>query len=346
MSTVVEMEAVTKTYGRSVLALNQLELSVPEGGVFGLIGPNGCGKTTTLRVLLGLARADAGTVSMLGQAIPRGLGGIRNRIGALVETPKFFPRYSGRLNLELLAGLKGIDRSHVEVVLDRVGLTDRAKDRFGGYSLGMRQRLAVAGAMLGDPEVLILDEPANGLDPAGIAAMRDMLAAFGGTGRTVLVSSHHLVDVERICDRVAVVASGRTVATGTIDEIAGHRREVQLIVRELDRAAAVLTAAGYQVQRGSGPGVLLVGAADGEPVARALGAADIYPSELRGVTGGLEEAYLRLTGVDPLAGGRGGIAAEGSVVSEGPGGTPPVVPLEPPVGDTAGDVRGEGGGAR
>jgi ABC-2 type transport system ATP-binding protein len=304
----VEVSAVTKTYRGGVVALDQLELSVPAGGVFGLIGPNGCGKTTTLRVLLGLARPDSGGVAMLGESVPKGLGSIRGRIGALVETPKFFPRYSGRLNLELLAGLKGIDSSHVEVVLERVGLTDRAKDRFGGYSLGMRQRLAVAGAMLGDPDLLILDEPANGLDPAGIAAMREMLATFGATGRTVLVSSHHLTDVERICDRVAVVANGSTVATGTIDEIVGHRREVKLIVGDDDRAAAVLSDAGLAVQRGSDPGALLVSGADGESVARTLGAADIYPSELLTVTGGLEEAYLRLTGIDPLAGGDGGIA--------------------------------------
>lgn len=339
MSTVVEMAAVTKAYGRKVFALNQLDLSVPEGGVFGLIGPNGCGKTTTLRVLLGLARPDSGGVTMLGEPVPRGLGEVRSRVGALVETPKFFPRYSGRLNLELLAGLKGVDRSHVEVVLQRVGLSDRARDRFGGYSLGMRQRLAVAGAMLGDPELLILDEPANGLDPAGIAAMREMLSAFGATGRTVLVSSHHLTDVERICDRLAVVANGSTVATGTVDEIAGHRRDVQLIVREYDRAAAVLADAGYPVQRGSGPGALLVSGADGESVARTLGAADIYPSELRTATGGLEEAYLRLTGVDPLAGGHGGIAAEeGSArAAGGPPDATGRVTREGPDGDTISD---------
>ncbi len=304
------MQAVTKTYRGSVLALNQLELVVPAGGVFGLIGPNGSGKTTTLRVLLGLAARDSGGVSILGAPVPKGLGTIRSRIGALVETPKFFPRYSGRLNLELLAGLKGVDRSHVAVVLNRVGLTDRAQDRFGGYSLGMRQRLAVAGAMLGDPELLILDEPANGLDPAGIVAMRDMLAGFGATGRTVLVSSHHLTDVERICDRVAVVANGTTVATGTIPEIAGDSRQVQVVVRDPDQAATVLSAAGFAVTRGYAPGSLSVAGADGEAVARTMGAVGLYPSELHTSSAGLEEAYLRLTGVDPLAGGRGGLVAD------------------------------------
>lgn len=306
---VVEMTAVTKTYRGGVKALDGLNLSVPVGGVFALIGPNGSGKTTTLRVLLGLARPDSGSVTMLGASIPKGLGGIRARIGALVETPRFLPRYSGRLNLELLAGLKGIDRSHVDVVLERVGLSDRAKDRFGGYSLGMRQRLAVAGAMLGDPDLLILDEPANGLDPAGIAAMREMLAAFGATGRTVLVSSHHLSDVERICDEVAVVARGATVAAGTVDEIAGRRSGVRLVVGERERATAVLESAGHQVDTGSGVGALVVYGADAESVARCLGAADIYPSELTSTAGGLEEAYLRLTGTDPIAGGHGGIVA-------------------------------------
>jgi ABC-2 type transport system ATP-binding protein len=309
MNAVVEMAAVTKTYRGGILALNQLELSVPPGGVFGLIGPNGCGKTTTLRVLLGLARADSGEVSVLGRPVPAGLGSIRGRIGALVETPKFFPRYSGRLNLELLAGLKCIARSHVEVVLERVGLTERADDRFGGYSLGMRQRLAVAGAMLGDPDLLILDEPANGLDPAGIAAMREMLASFGSTGRTVLVSSHHLVDVERICDRIAVVAGGATMATGTVQEVIGDRHGVVVTVRELERARQVLSAGGFAVDPGPTPDTISVRGADGESVARVLGTADLYPSELRSSTGGLEEAYLRLTGTDPLAGGHGGIAA-------------------------------------
>lgn len=308
-STVVELAAVTKTYRRGVVALDGLDLSVPTGGVFGIIGPNGCGKTTTLRVLLGLARADSGTASLLGQRVPKGLGSVRSRIGALVETPKFFPNYSGRLNLELLAGLKGVDRGHVDVVLERVGLVGREDDRFGGYSLGMRQRLAVAGAMLGDPELLILDEPANGLDPAGIAAMRDMLAAFGATGRTVVVSSHHLTDVERICDRVAVVARGRVVASGTVRAIAGDHHDVRLVVRHPERASEVLRSAGFAVEAEGSGGSLVVRGAEAESVARALGAEDIYPSELGSDTGGLEEAYLRLTGVDPLAGGHGGIAA-------------------------------------
>jgi len=305
---VIEFRAVTKTYrgllGARTTAMAGVDLEVPAGGVFGLVGPNGCGKTTTIRTLLGLARPDSGDVRLLDVPVPKGLGAIRHRVGALVETPKFFPRYSGRLNLELLAGLKGVGNDQVQVVIERVGLVERADSAFSSYSLGMRQRLAVAGAMLGDPDVLVLDEPANGLDPAGIAAMRDLLVAFGQSGRTVLVSSHHLADVERICDRVAVMSAGRVMASGSMAELTGGAARVSVTVRDVAGDMEVLAAAGISAERGPSLGQLVVDAVPGgEAINRVLSEGGIHASEIAPLPSRLEDTFLRLTGTDPLATG-------------------------------------------
>ena len=217
---VIETRALTKRYGDSIVAVDQLDLRVRRGEVYGFLGPNGAGKTTTLRMLLGLVRPTSGEAVVLGAAPgePDGLA----RIGAMVEAPAFYPYLSGRDNLRVLAGHAGVREDRVEAVLDQVRLTDRASDSSRTYSLGMKQRLGVAAALLKDPELLILDEPTNGLDPAGMAEMRDFIRSLGQDGRTVVLSSHLMGEVEQVTDRVGVIRDGGLVAEGTVAELRGR----------------------------------------------------------------------------------------------------------------------------
>ena len=227
MDTVIEVEGLRKEYrrvrGSRTVAVDGLDLAVPQGGVFGFLGPNGAGKTTTIRCLLGLVRPTGGRCRLLGQE-PAGLHKVIGRVGSIVESPAMYPRFSARRNLELLGRISGIGRTRVREVLEEVGLAERADDQVKTYSLGMKQRLGIAGALLKDPEILILDEPANGLDPAGIVEVRELMRRLGTQGRTVFVSSHILNEVQQTADRVAILAKGRQVATGPVHEVltAGH----------------------------------------------------------------------------------------------------------------------------
>src|SRR6059058_2969482 len=218
-TTIVETHGLTKRYGSGVLAVNSIDMSVRRGEVYGFLGPNGAGKTTTLRMLVGLIRPNAGTATVAGQApgSPAGLA----RIGSLIESPGYYPYLSGRENLRVIADLAGVDSKRVEEVLDMVELASRAGRKFGTYSTGMKQRLGVAAALLKDPELLILDEPTNGLDPQGMAEMRTLIRDVGQGQRTVLLSSHLLGEVEQMCDRVGVIQHGRLVAEGTLAELRG-----------------------------------------------------------------------------------------------------------------------------
>jgi ABC-type multidrug transport system ATPase subunit len=226
---VIEVDGLRKEYrrlrrGRTV-ALDGLDLDVPEGGVFGFLGPNGAGKTTTIRCLLGLVRPSHGQMRMLGSDVPRGLGATIGRVGSIVEQPALFPRFSGRRNLEILARLQGVGASTITAVLERVGLEERQRDLVRTYSLGMKQRLGIAAALMKDPALLILDEPANGLDPAGIVEVRELVRTLGAEGRTVFVSSHILTEVQQTADRVAILARGRCVKAGPVAEVlSGGRR--------------------------------------------------------------------------------------------------------------------------
>ncbi|GAA0366281.1 ABC transporter ATP-binding protein [Micromonospora gifhornensis] len=213
----VQTEALSKRYGGRTV-VRDLHLIVRPGEVYGFLGPNGAGKTTTLRMLLGLVRPSAGTVRLFGR--PPGAGRLAD-VGALIEGPAFYPYLSGRDNLRVLARHAGVGMDRVALVLDLVHLADRADDRYAGYSLGMKQRLGVAAALLRDPRLLVLDEPTNGLDPAGMADMRQLIRRLGAGGRTVLVASHLLGEVEQICDRVGVIAGGRLVAEGSIAQLRG-----------------------------------------------------------------------------------------------------------------------------
>jgi ABC-2 type transport system ATP-binding protein len=302
----VQMVAVSKTYRRRgrppAKALDGLDLVVENGGVHGFLGPNGSGKTTSIRVLLGLVRPDAGDVRLLDQPVPAGLPGVIGDVGALVETPLFFPGFTGRLNLQLLAETGGVSRARVDECLEIVELTDRADDRFKGYSLGMKQRLGIAAALLKTPRLLILDEPSNGLDPAGIRDVRELIRRLGNDGRTtVLLSSHLLPEIQQVCDTVTILARGRVVATGPVaDVLAGNSSgAVRVRVPDAGAAAAVLTAAGFTVAPPDVPDgrTLLVRDVQAPAeITRALAAQGTYLEELTPMTADLESAFLAITG--------------------------------------------------
>lgn len=305
MTAVLEIAGLRKTYrSRKGVrrALDGFDMVVEAGQVHGFLGPNGSGKTTTLRTLLGLVRADAGEVRMLGRPVPRELPAVIGAIGALVEAPQFFRNFSGRRNLRYLADVAGLPSSRIDEVLDVVDLRDRADDAVRGYSLGMRQRLAIAGTLLKAPRVLLLDEPSNGLDPAGIRDVRALLRRLADDGTTVVLSSHLLAEVEQVCDEVTIVSKGRTVATGPVAEVLSRATSApgRLRIRVPDdaAAAAVLAAAGLRAER-SGSHLVVTGAAEPAEVTRVLAADGIYLSELTAEGLGLEEAFLRLT-EDPL----------------------------------------------
>jgi ABC-2 type transport system ATP-binding protein len=279
-----------------VAALAGLDLAVPEGGVFGFLGANGAGKTTAIRTLVGLLRGARGRVQMLGAEVPRALPTVIDDVGALVEQPSFFPNFSGRRNLELVGQTRGIGKPRVDAVLERVGLTARANSRFATYSLGMKQRLGVAAALLKDPKLLILDEPANGLDPPGILEIRTLMRELGAEGRTVFVSSHLLSEVEHTCDRVAIIAKGRCIRTGSVHELL-QGTTTRYRVRAGDaRATELLTRAGWTVEPdGDGTVVVDIGTTAAERVTRTLADAGIYLSELTPLSRSLEDVFLELT---------------------------------------------------
>ncbi|MGN9808452.1 ABC transporter ATP-binding protein [Micromonospora sp. BQ11] len=233
MNLPVRAEGLTKRYG-GLTAVQDLDLAVRAGEVYGFLGPNGAGKTTTLRMLLGLVRPTAGTVRLLDR--PPGAGRLAG-VGALIEGPAFYPYLSGRENLRVLARYAGVDAARVPAVLDLVDLADRAGDRYVGYSLGMKQRLGVAAALLKDPRLLILDEPTNGLDPAGMADMRLLVRRLGAAGCTVLFSSHLLAEVEQVCDRIGVISRGRLVAEGSVPDLRGVAG-LRVLADPVDEAAA------------------------------------------------------------------------------------------------------------
>jgi ABC-2 type transport system ATP-binding protein len=222
----VETHGLTKRFGPNI-AVDDVELLVPRGCAFGYLGPNGAGKTTLIRTLLGLTHADGGTMSMLGIPVPAARSKALGRVGAIVDEPRFYGHLTGRENLRVLAAARGGGAgARIASALTRVRLADRADDKVASYSMGMRQRLGVASCLLADPELLILDEPMNGLDPAGMHEMREMIRAFVAEGRTVMLSSHLLDEVERTCDAVAIVDRGRVVRQGSIDDLVRGRGTV------------------------------------------------------------------------------------------------------------------------
>jgi ABC-2 type transport system ATP-binding protein len=249
----VETHGLTKRFGDNV-AVDNVELLVPRGSAFGYLGPNGAGKTTLIRVLLGLTHADAGTMSLLGYTVPRHRDLALARAAAIVDEPRFHGHLTGRQNLQILAAAREpAAKDRIDPSLERVGILHRADDKVSKYSMGMRQRLGVAACLLGDPQLLILDEPMNGLDPAGMLDMRDMIRSLAAEGRTVVLSSHLLDEVERTCDAVAIVDRGKVIRQGPISQLlAGSSFELQVECSEPDRARTLLeaTAQGAHVQVG------------------------------------------------------------------------------------------------
>ena len=311
MTSVIEIMGLRKEYRakeyppfrvRRHLAVDGLDLEVPAGGVFGFLGPNGSGKTTTIRCLLGLARPTAGSCRLLGVPTPARVGEVIGRVGAIVETPALFPTMSGRRNLRLLGRTEGIGPRTVDFALERVGLSERGDDLVRTYSLGMRQRLGLAQALLKDPEVLILDEPANGLDPAGIKEIRELLRSLGDEGRTVFVSSHLLVEIEHTCDRVAILSRGRCVATGAVSDVLkqGHRSTLRVGVDDLDAGLAVLLDAGIPAARNHSCLVVDLPSTEAARVSQTLARRQLWVTELHRDEATLEDVFLELTAA-PIA---------------------------------------------
>jgi ABC-2 type transport system ATP-binding protein len=306
MTAVLEIDGLVKTYqgvfGKPRVALDKLDMLVEAGQVHGFLGPNGSGKTTTLKTLLGLLRAESGRMAILGQPVPRRQWQVAPRVGAIVEAPAFFGNFTGYKTLLLLAKAGGVAKARISVVLDQVGLSDRAEDDVKSYSLGMKQRLAVASALLKDPELLILDEPNNGLDPAGIREMRDLLRAQADRGLTVVISSHILAEIQQICDSVTIISRGRTVGAGPVSQVLAVADKGAYRVRVDDhrRAAQILSEAGADVSV-AGDHLVVRDLADAAWVSHALGVHGLWVRELAPVAQ-LEDAFLSLTGGGPRRG--------------------------------------------
>jgi ABC-2 type transport system ATP-binding protein len=290
---------LTKRF-RNLTAVDGVNFEVQRGEVFGFLGPNGAGKTTTIAILLGLVHPSAGSAEVLGYDVRRGLGRALRRVGAIVETPAFYPYMSGEDNLRVFARVtSGTAEKRIPAVLEQVGLKGREKDKAGTYSLGMRQRLGLAAALVGDPELLILDEPTNGLDPAGMQEMRAFIRRLADEeGRTVFLSSHLLHEVEQVCDRVLILNRGRVIAQGRVDELLRQAHAVEMRIAEAERAAGMLAALDWVQGVNTEDDWLRVQAPPerAPELLAALAAQDLFPFEVRPVIASLEQVFLELTG--------------------------------------------------
>ena len=297
---VIETSGLRKVYrtrrGRKVVAVDGLDLVVPAGGVHGFLGPNGAGKTTTIRMLLGLARPTSGEVRLFGRPVPDDLPEVMSRVGAVVEEPRFVPSFSGRKNLALLARSVGAGRDRVDAALAQVGLDGRDREHYAEYSLGMRQRLAIAATLLKSPDLLVLDEPTNGLDPAGIRDIREMVRSLGESGVTVLLSSHILAEVQQVCHSVSIIGEGRLISTGSVTDLVGDSTlaVARVWVENSSAAIRVLERARYRVVR-NGDHLDVEGFEHPEDITRVLAGEGLYVRELVPVRADLESVFLQLT---------------------------------------------------
>lgn len=308
MTTSVTASGLSKHFGE-FRAVHDLSFELPRGGVTGFVGPNGSGKSTTIRMLLGLIRATAGSATVLGCPITNPADYI-NRVGALVEAPTLYPKLSGRRNLEVLAHLGSLPKRRIDEVLEIVDMAERSTDKFEEYSLGMKQRLGIAAALLQDPELLILDEPTNGLDPAGTVDMRRLLQRLGRQGTTVMVSSHLLSEIQAACDRLVVIQEGQLVFAGELSDLLAQHRP-QLIATPADSSrlgelSRALTAADIAHTTAEGHIEAIVGSdpAIASRVFSLAADAAVPLRELRTHTMNLEEAFLEMTATTKGAGAR------------------------------------------
>ena len=290
--TAVTVNNLHKTY-KKIEALRGLTFEIPIGQVTGFLGPNGAGKTTTFRALLGLTTPDRGAIDVLGMKVPNELSKITKRVGCIIEEPGLIKAHSGRVNLKIAADTLGFGHDRIDEMLEFVSLAGDADRRAEDYSKGMRQRLALAAAMLGDPELLLLDEPLDGLDPAGQHVFRARLRALADGGKTVVVSSHDLADIEALADYVVVIDKGELVTQGPLDELLGEG-STRVIVDEGQRALDALLAAGLE-SRFDDAG-LIVDSVDGSAIVRVLVEVGIYPSEVSSARASLESVFLGITG--------------------------------------------------
>jgi ABC-2 type transport system ATP-binding protein len=296
----IRVEGLTKRYGRRT-AVDRLDIDLPAGVVAGFVGPNGAGKTTTMAMLLGLVRPSGGHGTVLGSPIDEPAAYLP-RVGAMIETPAFYPSLSGEQNLRVFATVGGHDASAVPSLLEHVGLGGRGGDRFRSYSLGMKQRLGIAAALLGDPVLLILDEPANGLDPQGVREMRTLIGELAGTGRTVLVSSHDLSELEQVCDWLVLIDTGRSLYQGPTRALLDSTASGLLVAphdpRDVDALHGVLVEHGHRPERREHQFAIAAGGADVAHVAasvnRAAFEAGIVLAELIPQRSTLEDRYLSL----------------------------------------------------
>lgn len=294
---VVETRGLTKRYGE-LYALRELDLALRPGEVFGFLGPNGSGKTTTVKLLLGLIRPTAGEIFLFGEPADGNRAHLLRRVGAIVEAPAFYPYLSGRQNLHVLAQLDSTPIKRVDEVLEQVSLDAAAERKFDGYSIGMKQRLGIAAALLRDPQLVLLDEPTSGLDPAGQREIRALIPRMAQGGCTVFISSHMMHEVQEICDRVGVLKAGELQSVGPVSQLLGDSGVIEVRVAEQERALAVLRGLSWVDAVEQRDGLLSVAAPveRSADINRALAESGVYASEIRRREQSLEEFFLEVTG--------------------------------------------------
>jgi ABC-2 type transport system ATP-binding protein len=295
-SNAITVEGLVKHY-KKTKALDGLDFTIPSGAITGFLGPNGAGKTTTFRSLLGLTHPNSGRIEVLGHQVPSELKAVTKQVGAIIEEPGLIRALGGRVNLLVAADTLGFGHGRIDEMLEFVELTYDANRRVEEYSKGMRQRLALAAALLGEPELLLLDEPLDGLDPAGQRDFRQRLRQLADAGRTVVVSSHDLADIEALADYVVVINHGRLVAQGSLDELLGDGGGTRVVIADQSAAIAALAAAG--IESSAAADALVVHEGDGSRIIEVLARSGMYPSEVTSARSSLETVFLGMTAVEP-----------------------------------------------